>query len=338
MRCQPGITADAQTRLDAEEYRVYKETQAQLIRSPYVIGAALRRPGISQLSAVAGKDDPVLWLAQKLYVEYPSDAEVLEIGIQGVDQKEAVQLVNAVKDAYLNEVVYAEQVERKLRLDVLKRAYRQKTDDIKREKKVCLDLADQVGSPDSEQAQLNRSLALRRVERLEERLDELERRISDADMTVILLKEKKRIADETSGARNSGAEQDGPSRDVSEDAETAKQEPGESSDEPPAGDPGDATEEAPKEAVTQDAAVRLLETERRLLIQELEKIQKEYESALESLRKTVGVSADLEMRKWHLNMLVAETEKMARDIASLELNLEASPRIQLLQEAVFVSH
>ena len=52
---------------DAAEYEAYRKTQVQLIKSPFVLTAALRRPSISDLGMLRDEIDPVSWLAHCSY-------------------------------------------------------------------------------------------------------------------------------------------------------------------------------------------------------------------------------------------------------------------------------
>ncbi|RLS76903.1 MAG: hypothetical protein DWI03_07875, partial [Planctomycetota bacterium] len=49
---------------DSEEYEAYRKTQVQLIKSPFVLTAALRQPGVSSLAGIAEQQDQVGWLVR----------------------------------------------------------------------------------------------------------------------------------------------------------------------------------------------------------------------------------------------------------------------------------
>lgn len=115
-------------KLDAEpeaDYDAYRKTQVQLIKSPFVLAAALRRPGISKLEAVREKDDQVGWLQDRIRGAAPADSEVVQIRMRGADPHEVQQLVNAVAHAYLSEVVNKDRDDRLARHDVLERKYKE---------------------------------------------------------------------------------------------------------------------------------------------------------------------------------------------------------------------
>jgi capsular exopolysaccharide synthesis family protein len=55
---------------DNAEYESYRKTQVQLIKSPFVLMSALRRPGIAELKTLRDeKQDQVGWLARNIQVE-----------------------------------------------------------------------------------------------------------------------------------------------------------------------------------------------------------------------------------------------------------------------------
>jgi len=87
-----------------DDFGTYKRAQVQLIKDPFVLKAALLDPEISQLSLIREhSEDPEVWLASQLIIDYPGDATLLRIAMRGERRTELPKIVNAVKDAYLNE-------------------------------------------------------------------------------------------------------------------------------------------------------------------------------------------------------------------------------------------
>jgi capsular exopolysaccharide synthesis family protein len=120
------IAADKPRMLDSKitgvsgtEYTLYQKTQAGLIKSRFVVVAALRQPGIAELSLLSSLADPVAWLIEELKVEYQEGSEILRIALSGGEPVELAKIVNAVKDAYLKEIVYVEREKRKEQQDKL---------------------------------------------------------------------------------------------------------------------------------------------------------------------------------------------------------------------------
>lgn len=64
-----------------DNYEIYKVTQQYLIRSDYVIRAALRDPDVKKLSIVAKQKDADRWLAQHIVTSFPRDGEVMNVSV-----------------------------------------------------------------------------------------------------------------------------------------------------------------------------------------------------------------------------------------------------------------
>ena len=89
-----SIVGDERARVYAPLYEVEKGTQLGLVRSPFVLQAALRAPGISNLSIVKKrKNDIITWLKEELRVSYPGNAELMEISLSGDSPSEVAKLV-----------------------------------------------------------------------------------------------------------------------------------------------------------------------------------------------------------------------------------------------------
>lgn len=117
---KPSILGDGSPqRFDDREFEVTKNTQRALLTSPFIFNAAVRSPGIASLSILANQD-PVEWLSERLEVDYPQDGEILAIKLRGPekDSPDLIRIVDAVAEAYKEEVLFAmkqrEQSERDL--------------------------------------------------------------------------------------------------------------------------------------------------------------------------------------------------------------------------------
>jgi succinoglycan biosynthesis transport protein ExoP len=177
----PDYATGQQTKFDAQQYAVYKETQAVLVKSRLVLNAALGKPGINELASVRAQDDPLAWLLEVVSVEFIGDSEVMRIRLSYKDAQEARQLVKAIQEAYMDEIVFSQRKEVLVRSDILKRTYRQKIVELSEKRHELWQLEEQIGTDASMQARISRELAtealrsiLRREARLEERLDEIE--------------------------------------------------------------------------------------------------------------------------------------------------------------------
>ena len=87
------------------EIETYRKTLTVLVKSEFVINAALRDPKLRDVEALRKQSDPAAWLAEHLTADLGENSSVLRIGVTGVPPKDAALLANAVAGAFLFEVV-----------------------------------------------------------------------------------------------------------------------------------------------------------------------------------------------------------------------------------------
>jgi capsular exopolysaccharide synthesis family protein len=130
---------------DKVEYPVYRQTQAELLRSRYVLRVALSeydrlREELLQKEPERGAklpslkdDDPakekekkeqvVHWLESELKAEFLSGSEIMSVSLTGDNPEQVRALVDAVKIAFLKEVVDREYNEKKKQAQELENLY-----------------------------------------------------------------------------------------------------------------------------------------------------------------------------------------------------------------------
>ena len=146
-----------------QEYEIYKRTQEQLLKSRFVMLAALRKPEVAKLldvQAVQHVADVVRWLQSLVKVEFPGDAEIMTVSVTTGDPHESAALARAVVDAYLTEVVNAERDQKRQRLSELDRAYAEKETEIRGKLEDLKRLAETLGVSDTQTLTLKQKLAL----------------------------------------------------------------------------------------------------------------------------------------------------------------------------------
>ena len=124
-------SAPVSLRHDPIEISAFKAQQIELLHSNAVLAAALKEPGISQLSIVRGRSDPVSWLRANLETNYPNDSEILRVQLASSHPDEAVKVVNAAVNAYFDLCVYVDVRIRKQHREVLQRVYDERRQDAK---------------------------------------------------------------------------------------------------------------------------------------------------------------------------------------------------------------
>lgn len=148
-------TAEAQA-----DFQTYRRTQMALIKSRFVMNAALRKPNVAALSLVKQQTYPVAWLEEAIQVDAYDSPEILRISLTGDRPAELAEIVNAVKDAYLEEVVNAERKQRIARLNDLERIFEQTEEKVRRKEERVNNLAQELGSGDSKTLTIKQQMAM----------------------------------------------------------------------------------------------------------------------------------------------------------------------------------
>lgn len=185
---------------DSAEYEAYRKTQVQLIKSPLVLMAALRRTGVNSLQTLKGEEDKVGWLMRNVQVSAPMESEVLQIRLRGEDPREITTIVNAVTNAYLTDVVNKEKAERLSRRDTLEKKYKENMADIRSRLDTYHNLAKTLGTTDSTEVATQRALLLDHLGTLRAQQTQLQRDIAliDAELAVMEAKSRGEITLEQS--------------------------------------------------------------------------------------------------------------------------------------------
>jgi len=85
-----------------EEFESYRQSQIAMIKSRAVLDRALRNLKVAALPMVKECADPVEWLEKKIVVDSPDYPELIRISMNGADPAALVEIVNAVREAYLS--------------------------------------------------------------------------------------------------------------------------------------------------------------------------------------------------------------------------------------------
>ena len=85
---------------DEDRSKLFFQTQTELIRSPLVLGPAIK--SIAQLPEIACRTDKTGWLAKQIKIAAVGESELFRIMYTGPDPKGAAAVVNAVTTEYFN--------------------------------------------------------------------------------------------------------------------------------------------------------------------------------------------------------------------------------------------
>jgi len=169
------------------DFASYLKTQAGVLRSHFVLNAALRDPEIAALPMLKAQEDPVRFLEEELQIEFSDGSELIKPKLSGDDPRAITMIVNAIHDAFFSEVVEAERKRKQARLKQIEDEVTRMQTDL--EKKFP---AARPGKPDDAPAEslpgVGPNLAASQVARLREKLDSAEVRQKQLE------DEKKRLA------------------------------------------------------------------------------------------------------------------------------------------------
>jgi polysaccharide biosynthesis transport protein len=138
----PGITTRA-------DFATYMRTQAAQIKSRKVIWAALKRDEVKRLNLEARQKDPVAFVEDEMKVDFADNSELLTIYMNSIDPQVSLVLAKAIQDAYMDEIVYADNQARVNRVAELEKVYANAVNTLKTKKKALDKLAESLGGDPS---------------------------------------------------------------------------------------------------------------------------------------------------------------------------------------------
>jgi capsular exopolysaccharide synthesis family protein len=178
------------------DFSTYQRTQAALVKSRLVLSAALMDPRVADLSVVRRKADPVAWLEKSIKADYAIAPEILSISLSGEEPEELVVLVNAVRDAYLQEIVNREQNELNARLDRLKQFYTSSEEALRRKWATLRGLAQSVGAQDAQTLDRTHQYVLMRLSMVQRELTQVRSDLRKAQAEILVEQAKVKAIDQ----------------------------------------------------------------------------------------------------------------------------------------------
>jgi capsular exopolysaccharide synthesis family protein len=354
---------------DNAEYEAYRKTQVQLIKSPFVLTSALRRPGISTLATFAGEDDPVGWLMRNIQVSAPMESEVVQVRLRGENAKEVTQIVNAVTQAYITDVVGKEKSERLQRRDTLERKYKENMAEVRASLDTYHNLAKSLGTSDSAEVATQRSLLLDHLGTLRAQINQTQRDLTliDAELAIMDAKEKGEISleqavpEETIDGLLMRDPQFAELRERLAAIEESMAYQSERSARGP-NDPAvkrleamrdamvrrleDRKEELRPQIVAQlalDSSNRrtgasaespvVLRMRRQILASQLEQANEQFDKVAVEVKALGAANADLLARKQEIEQLMKVTDQMGVQLNATEIDVGMPNRVELIEEA-----
>lgn len=354
---------------DNAEYEAYRKTQVQLIKSPFVLTSALRRPGISSLTTFSGEEDPVGWLMRNIQVSAPMESEVVQVRLRGENAKEVTQIVNAVTQAYLNDVVNKEKTERLQRRDTLERKYKENMAEVRANLDTYHNLAKSLGTADSSEVATQRALLLDHLGTLRAQINQNQRDLTliDAELAIMDAKDKGEISLEQSVPEETIDAlllRDPQFAELRERLAAIEESMAYQAERSARGgnDPAvkrleamrdamvnrleDRKEELRPQIVAQlalDSSNRrtgaaaespvVLRMRRKILADQLEQANKQFDKVADEVRALGVANADLLSRKQEIDQLMKVTDQMGVQLNATEIDVNMPNRVELIEEA-----
>jgi succinoglycan biosynthesis transport protein ExoP len=100
------------------DFLMYRESQKNYMLSRQVVTAALRDPKVAECPTLKARDFPVEYLLTQLKADDSLSAEFLKVTLEGENPRDLALILNAVKDAFLDQTVY---ISRNAKIEELKR-------------------------------------------------------------------------------------------------------------------------------------------------------------------------------------------------------------------------
>ena len=151
------VDTEAESR---EEYACFQKSQLIQLKSRFVINTALQQRGINELKMIREQAKPVDWLAENLQAQFLQGSEVMQISLDGKDPEELARLVNAVTNTYIEEVANGDLKRRVERQKLLKRLSNTKFAELKSRRDALRTLAQRAGSDDRQTLVLKQQYAI----------------------------------------------------------------------------------------------------------------------------------------------------------------------------------
>src|SRR5262245_16899707 len=155
--------------LSRSDFNTYLKTQADMLRSHYVLAAAIRDPGIAELPMLREQVDPIRYLEEELRVETKEGSEIIKVSLSGDDARSIAAIVNSIQSAFFREVVDDELKRKKARLVLLEDTMPSMQKDVK-QRYTNLQNAETPQKPSEVTQAISAQLASGQVVRLKEML------------------------------------------------------------------------------------------------------------------------------------------------------------------------
>lgn len=169
--------------------REFRATQQELFRMPHVLKRALESPSVKDLGVLGNDPDSIEDLSDILTVELPRSSEILRISVQHDRADVAFMLVNAVTEAYLQEIRRAHDEDIQKRLAILEQLHAAAEERLTRAWDELKPLAARLGSGDPATVSLQAQAEFENYRDFHRRLRDLQSQKREAERLIKSIRE-----------------------------------------------------------------------------------------------------------------------------------------------------
>ena len=169
--------------------REFRATQQELLRMPHVLKRALESPAVKDLGLFGSDPDSIEDLSDILAIELPRSSEILRISVQHDRADVAFMLVNAVTEAYLQEVRRAHDEDIQKRLAILEQLHTAAEARLAKAWDELKPLASRLGSGDPTTVSLQAQAEFENYRDYHRRLRDLQSRKREAERLIKSIRE-----------------------------------------------------------------------------------------------------------------------------------------------------
>ncbi len=146
-----------------DDFLAYQRTQATMVKGRLVLQAALRRPEVAELREIRAQGDPVQWLGENIVVDSTLGPEIMRVSLAGANPQDLPVALNAVVQAYLNEVGGKERARRQTQMEQVWEKYRSAEEELRRKRGLLRELEASLGTEDPQTVALHYQSSLQQL-------------------------------------------------------------------------------------------------------------------------------------------------------------------------------
>jgi len=184
--------AESVRRVDTKEVELFQQTQLTVLKSQFVLKAALRPTAISQLDAVVSeRPDELTWLYDGLRATFAG--EVLEIRWDGQENSDDMKkVVDSVIEAYRNEVVTNERIRKKETQEKMAKLHKQLATELKEKIERYQTLSKDLEGPESPIASTVLNMLINDVRLIQSQIVDTKKQLIDIEVGRALAEQQAR--------------------------------------------------------------------------------------------------------------------------------------------------